>query len=86
MALHSTVAVERQCQDVVAQFSLHAGETATFVLGGLCSEGHEPKMDLAPQRFLQTTIFWKNWIAKSKYKGRLTIYALGSLNPDRLYR
>ncbi len=70
MELYSTVAMERQSQDVVAQFTLRAGETATFVLGGLCAEGQEPEMELTHQRFLDTARFWKEWIAKSKYKGR----------------
>ncbi len=70
MALYSTVALEQQCHDVVSQFSLQAGETATFIFGEMRSEGHEPEMELAPQRFIQTAKFWKRWIAKSKYKGR----------------
>lgn len=70
MALYSTVALERQSQDVVSQFSLQAGETATFILGELRSEGQQPEMELAQRRFMQTAKFWKRWIAKSKYKGR----------------
>ena len=70
MELYSTITMEQQAQDVVAQFRLRAGETATFVLGGLCCKGQEPEMELTQQRFLRTAQFWKKWIAKSKYKGR----------------
>jgi GH15 family glucan-1,4-alpha-glucosidase len=70
MALYSTVALERQSEDVTSRFGLRAGETATFVLGELRSPEHQPEMKLAVKRFHQTSRFWKTWIAKSKYKGR----------------
>jgi GH15 family glucan-1,4-alpha-glucosidase len=70
MALYSTVPLEQQGQDVTAEFSLQAGETATFVLGGPRSEGQPPEMEFVGSRFQQTGRFWKAWIAKSKYKGR----------------
>jgi GH15 family glucan-1,4-alpha-glucosidase len=70
MSLYSTVALERQSQDVKSRFSLRAGETATFVLGELRSPENQPEMELANKRFQQTSRFWKTWIAKSKYKGR----------------
>ena len=70
MALYSTVALERKSQDVTSRFSLRAGETATFVLGGLRSPENQPEMELANKRFQRTSRFWKAWIAKSKYKGR----------------
>src|SRR5215831_14278781 len=70
MSLYSTVRIEERGQDAVAQFSLRAGETATFVLSGLRAPGQQPEMDLAARRFQQTAKFWKQWIGKSKYKGR----------------
>jgi GH15 family glucan-1,4-alpha-glucosidase len=70
MSLYCTVAMEQRGQDAVAQYSLRAGETATFVLGGLCAPGQEPELEISAQRFQQTAEFWKKWIAKSKYKGR----------------
>jgi GH15 family glucan-1,4-alpha-glucosidase len=70
MSLYSTVAIERRSQDVVSEFGLHAGETATFVFGGLRAEGEPPEMDLLRQRFLDTGQFWKAWISQSNYKGR----------------
>jgi GH15 family glucan-1,4-alpha-glucosidase len=70
MALHSTIGLRRQSQDAIAEFNLHAGATAIFVLGALRPQGQEPEMELVGQRFQRTAHFWKAWIAKSKYKGR----------------
>lgn len=70
MALYSTVAVEQDSQEVISRFTLQAGEKATFVFGGIRPQGQEPEMDLIEQRFQQTARFWKNWVARSKYKGR----------------
>jgi GH15 family glucan-1,4-alpha-glucosidase len=70
MSLYSSVGIERRSQDISAEFSLQAGESATFVLGGLQAEGGQPEMDLLRQRFLETAQFWKTWVSKSNYKGR----------------
>jgi GH15 family glucan-1,4-alpha-glucosidase len=70
MALYGTPTLTQQSQDVISEFTLKAGETATFVLGVPRREGQPPEMDLLPRRFHQTSRFWKKWIAKSKYKGR----------------
>jgi GH15 family glucan-1,4-alpha-glucosidase len=70
MALYSTPALSQQSQDVVSEFTLKAGETATFVLGVPRREGQPPEMELLSKRFHQTARFWKKWMAKSKYKGR----------------
>jgi GH15 family glucan-1,4-alpha-glucosidase len=70
MALYSTVALRQQSQDVASEFSLQAGATATFVLGGPRRGGQPPEIEVVGKRFLQTSRFWKKWIAKSKYKGR----------------
>jgi GH15 family glucan-1,4-alpha-glucosidase len=70
MALHSTVPLKHESQDVVSHFSLKAGETATFVLGEVRPHGEHPEMEMVGERFKETSRFWKAWIAKSKYKGR----------------
>src|SRR5215471_10346390 len=70
MALYSTIALHQQSHDAIANFSLRAGTTATFVFGGLRPEGQQPELKFVEQRFLETARFWKTWIAKSKYKGR----------------
>lgn len=70
MALYSTISLEEESQDATAQFSLGAGEMVTFVFGGLRPQGQQPEMERVEERFHETGRFWKNWIAKSKYKGR----------------
>jgi GH15 family glucan-1,4-alpha-glucosidase len=70
MSLYSTAPLQQEGEDVVSRFCLDAGETATFVLGGLRGEGEPPEMQFIDQRLRQTIHFWKTWIAKSKYKGR----------------
>ena len=66
MALYSTVAMKPESRDVMAQFSLRAGETASFVFGGVRPQGQQPEMEFIEQRFQDTVRFWKRWIAKSK--------------------
>ena len=70
LALYSTVALRQQSADVTSEFSLRAGERATFVFGGVRARGEQPEMEFVQQRFHETARFWKSWIAKSKYKGR----------------
>ena len=70
MALYSTVAMKQESQDTMAQFSLKAGETASFVFGGVRPQGQQPEMEFIGQRFHDTVRFWRRWIAKSKYEGR----------------
>ncbi len=70
IALYSTVALRQQSADVSSEFSLRAGERATFVFGGVRAPGEQPEMESVEQRFHETAHFWKSWIAKSKYRGR----------------
>src|SRR5246500_2627682 len=70
MALYSTIALRQQSQDAISEFSLRAGEKATFIFGGVRPRGQEPEMEFVEQRFKETASFWKGWISKSKYKGR----------------
>src|SRR5246500_279735 len=70
LALYSSVPLRQESQDVTCEFSLRAGERATFVFGGVRPQGQQPEMEFVEQRFHQTARFWKGWIARSKYKGR----------------
>jgi GH15 family glucan-1,4-alpha-glucosidase len=70
MALYSTVALRQESSDVTSEFRLRAGESATFVFGGVRAQGEQPEMEFVEQRFHETARFWKTWIGKSKYKGR----------------
>jgi hypothetical protein len=64
MALYSTTALLQQSQDAIANFSLRAGTTATFPLGGLRPKERQPELKFVERRFLETACFWKTWIAK----------------------
>jgi GH15 family glucan-1,4-alpha-glucosidase len=70
LALYSTTALQQQSEDIVSDFTLRAGETATFVFGGVRPPGQQPEMEFVEERFHKTAQFWKAWIANSKYKGR----------------
>jgi GH15 family glucan-1,4-alpha-glucosidase len=70
MALYASATLQQQAQDVISELTLAAGATATFILGGLRPQGHQPEMEFVGKRFHRTSRFWKSWIAKSKYKGR----------------
>jgi GH15 family glucan-1,4-alpha-glucosidase len=70
LALYSSVPLRQESQDATCEFSLRAGERATFVFGGVRPQGQQPEMEFVEQRFHQTARFWKGWIARSKYKGR----------------
>jgi GH15 family glucan-1,4-alpha-glucosidase len=70
MSLYSNMPLKQESQDVTAEFSLRAGETASFALGPARAEGQQPEMSFVGERFLETAQFWKTWIAKSRYKGR----------------
>jgi GH15 family glucan-1,4-alpha-glucosidase len=70
MALYSTISLERDSQDVSAYVSLHAGESATFVFGGVHPQLHRPKRERIDARFRETLEFWKEWSEKSNYRGR----------------
>jgi GH15 family glucan-1,4-alpha-glucosidase len=70
LALYSTVALQEQSVDATSNFRLRAGERATFVFGEVRAQGQPPEMEFVEQRFHKTANFWRQWIAKSKYKGR----------------
>jgi GH15 family glucan-1,4-alpha-glucosidase len=70
MALGSTVVIERQSQDAISEFTLRAGESATFVFGEVRPQQQRLEMESVGERFQETSRFWRSWIAKSKYTGR----------------
>ncbi len=70
MALYSTIPLEKESQDATAQFSLRAGENATFLFGEVRPEEEQPEMGRLDERFHETARFWRGWIARSKYRGR----------------
>lgn len=73
LRLLSTVPVELDEGDLVSNFSLNTGETAIFMLEfvgenpGIASAALQQFSDKA---LLDTINYWKDWVAKSQYRGR----------------
>lgn len=57
---------------VISEFKLKAGETATFVLEEAVEGRESPssRPDYASESFLSTLNYWRDWIARSQYRGR----------------
>jgi GH15 family glucan-1,4-alpha-glucosidase len=73
LALASPVPLLRSAQGVWADFSLAAGETATFVLERLPEGVRDvPPLDAreAEAAFDETIAFWRQWLGRSNYRGR----------------
>ncbi len=72
LLLRSSVPLEIRNGDAVAEFTLRAGETASFILeevqAGKCSPASSP--NYVSNSFKRTVNFWRNWIAGSTYQGR----------------
>lgn len=72
LRLKSTVPVQEQNGEAMAEFTLRAGQTACFVLekleaketGFLVNEGRMADC------LRDTLNFWRNWISRSRYRGR----------------
>lgn len=72
LRLRSEVPVRIENGAAVAEFRLDAEETASFVLEDAKRPGPSPSAapDYVAESFKQTMDFWRNWIRKSRYKGR----------------
>ena len=72
LRLRTTVPVDVDAGDAVAEFTLGAGESAAFVLEEAASDRAAPA-DLSSyvaEAFKATSNFWRAWIAQSNYEGR----------------
>lgn len=72
MRISSNIPLSVVDNKVVAEFQLKLGETADFIFEQV-DEGSESIDDLelkVNQLLLNTTNYWKKWIAKSSYNGR----------------
>jgi GH15 family glucan-1,4-alpha-glucosidase len=73
LRLVSTIPVEIQNDDAVSNFTLNTGETAIFMLEYVTNESADEGHALehfAKKSLFDTINYWKNWIAKSRYRGR----------------
>jgi len=72
LALETDTALELRDGDVHTNFSLRAGESATFVLEHVPGEyephGHPPGE--MSELFDATVAYWRRWLSRSRYAGR----------------
>lgn len=72
LRLRSTVPMKVSHDDAVTTFTLQTGECATFILEYV-TEASEPITsidDFFNKSLFETINYWKDWVAKSYYKGR----------------
>jgi GH15 family glucan-1,4-alpha-glucosidase len=72
LRLTSTVPLQLENGDAVGEFTLAAGQTATFILEQVAGESEYPT-DLdryVTDSFKATMNFWRQWISHSTYTGR----------------
>lgn len=70
--LRSTVPLKLLDGAVGADFTLHSGKTAAFILEEACpvSESPSENPNYVSETFKQTSDFWRVWIGQSQYHGR----------------
>jgi len=72
LALTGSAPMEAVGGDVVAQVKLHEGESAVFALDRVGEEVAPRGCPVAEaeREFTATVRFWRNWLARSRYRGR----------------
>jgi len=68
LQLHSSIPLEYSSGNATARFTLEAGESVWFVLGGPGLE--RPTAERVDKVISETIICWRKWLAQSTYKGR----------------
>lgn len=70
--LRTDVAFHMHNGAAIAEFTLSAGETATFILEDAATDGRMPACTLGDvsQCFKDTLNYWRRWVSRSSYKGR----------------
>jgi GH15 family glucan-1,4-alpha-glucosidase len=72
LRLSSSVALQLEDGAAVAEFTLRADESASFVLEVVVADepspGHQPDYD--SEAFKRTVNFWRRWVDRSNYQGR----------------
>lgn len=72
LRLNATVPLDIREQDGFAEFTLKAGEHATFVMEEFSEEIESPcgREDYSTESFKKTCDYWRSWIARCTYNGR----------------
>lgn len=71
LRLHATIPIEIRENDGYAEFTLAAGESATFIMEEN-REGSSPceNDDYSTESFKKTCDYWRSWISRCTYNGR----------------
>src|SRR3990170_4481415 len=72
LRLIASIPIEINETDAQASFTLNTGDKATFMLEYVAGKG-DREIDLnvfAEESLFETINFWKDWISKSRYRGR----------------
>jgi GH15 family glucan-1,4-alpha-glucosidase len=68
---HPAVSLEQSGDDVLADFTVHAGEMRGFVLETASPTGPRPvDREEAVRLFEETVSYWRQWLSRSTYRGR----------------
>jgi GH15 family glucan-1,4-alpha-glucosidase len=72
LRLRSEIPLREENGAATAEFTLRAGETASFVLEEARAGGVSPsrREDYVSRAFKETLNFWHRWVARSNYRGR----------------
>ena len=72
LRLRATVPIELRSGDAVAEFELKPGETAAFILEDPSHhpDGHAVARPEVVRAFKQTSDSWREWTARTSYRGR----------------
>jgi GH15 family glucan-1,4-alpha-glucosidase len=72
MSLRATVPLAIEGADVVGDFTLTRGQTATFLFGGVVEDEETDGIDehAFDKILTETSGYWRVWISQSRYQGR----------------
>ena len=71
LLLRATVPLEISSSSAVSTFTLRKNQEAAFILGPLEEESDKPlTREEINRNFDETLLYWRNWSAKSSYRGR----------------
>jgi len=70
--LRTCVPVRIENGDALAEFTLRAGQTASFILEEAEASVESPSCgeDYVPESFKETLNFWRSWVRQCQYQGR----------------
>jgi GH15 family glucan-1,4-alpha-glucosidase len=72
LRLRNSVSMRIENGEAIAEFRLRTGETASFILEEAIAGEASPSanLDYISESFKETMNYWRNWIGRSKYRGR----------------